>query len=95
MAIDPEKRAARQARRQERHAAARERVEDIVGEWRVDHKIDEDEIPAIKKDTAALLKAAALVVVDAFDGEIGSESLGYLRSAAIAALVTISVALED
>lgn len=99
--MDTEK-AKRKADRKKRRAARKAhravllaKLEDAVGEWHEDHKIDPDEIPAIRRSAGRVLLASVAVAVDALDGDIAKTNLRKLRSEAISFVSVVSSALED
>ena len=89
------KREARAVDRRARRTDMRAAMKVAIGEWRQDHKIDPDEVPAIKQAAGQVLLAAGRVGVDALDGDLEKKNLRKLREEAVAFIVVVSAALED
>lgn len=93
--IDPDKQAERKDRRQERRKKLRVAIDEALGEWHADHKVDADEIPALRAAAIDLLKHAGLTSLDALDGQVTTQTLGPLKDASINFLIVLAGALED
>jgi hypothetical protein len=93
--IDPAKRAERQSRRQTRRENIKSEITETIGEWRKDHKIDDDEKEDIRVVAGGVLRGAGLVGLDALDGQLTNASLSVLRDACVEFLTVLAVALED
>jgi len=89
------KREARALNRRARRTTMRAAMNVAIGEWRNDHKVDPDEIPAIRSAAGKVLLAVGSVGFDALDGDVEITNLRKLRDEAAAFIVVVSAALED
>jgi hypothetical protein len=85
----------RKARRRAQRSAAEQRLEIAVGEWREDHKIDPEEVPALRRAASAVLQAAGLVAVDALDKDVKPASWRRLYDTSLNFVSALHSALED
>jgi hypothetical protein len=93
--VGDNKKAERKARRQARRSAAKQRIEIAVGEWKDDHAIDPEEVPALRKAATKVLGAAGVAAIDAFDGDVKPASWRGLYTASLNFVVALHSALED